>query len=98
VNQVNIAAVARHGSMGEELGKRCKCNGDCMSKRCACKKAGSYCTDRCHGKGKGSVACQNESGPGTVSRTQVIKGRKRAATTTEIVGERQESRRCRQRG
>jgi hypothetical protein len=81
--KVTIAAVANHTSMQAELGPRCKCHGNCTSKHCACKKAGSACTDRCHRKGKSSIVCENASESGPMAG----RGRKRAGTNSGTVGQ-----------
>ena len=74
--KVTLASIVSLTSIRKELGLTCKCNKNCMFNRCVCCKAGTPCTDRCHEKGKGSTACQNDGVTGNSSR-------KRAGTTTQ---------------
>lgn len=98
INEVGIAKVASHGSMHEELGPKCKCKGNCIFKHCACKKSRSFCTDKCHGKGRSSAVCKNEAPLETSPEVIETRGRKRAATATQTVGEGQMTQRRMRRG
>ena len=40
---------------GSTTGRTCDCKGKCGTKQCPCKKAGMYCSTKCHSKRGGCV-------------------------------------------